>query len=696
MKQFLIFLFIIVSQAVSAQSKRVWLYKADTYFGETDYHNALIYYKLAMNDSLALTTLVLPYEAVISNKQLSDNGKAADTTRKIPVVDYINHQIALCYQRTEDYNNALEHFKLTAATGSYPEDIYYLGLAQMNEEQYSNAILSFEQYASSSNGNDSLVKRSLQSMTGCYYALDSLNVPSKIVVEMADSVFNSGTASFAPMFFDNEKRIIFTSARPGGVVVDPEKQQSEYLCDLYWTRKTDGKWETARNFGRPLNTAQHDASGSFNNNDVIFYTRWSDEKKADQSIHLGRMIDYLFFESYKLDTSVNVPGYKSINPFVSMDGTTLFFSSNRPGGKGGMDLWKISIDELGNPKDSAVNIGSSINSEFDEVTPFFHEASSTLFFSSNGHSSIGGLDIFKSTYDRDTDKYATPANMDIPVNSSKDDSYLVWDRYMKKGYFASDREECPTNHCYDIYEVKNAPFKIILDGYVYDIMTEEIIPDATLTFKDVRSGFEKFTVKSDDKGFYSTEIQQYWEVFIKTQKPRYFADATNIDARKITEDAHLTHDFYLRPIPLDEISIEGIEYDFDSDKLRPESMVILDKLYEFLILNDNLVVEINSHTDRVGPDIYNLDLSQRRAKSCVDYLILKGVSMNRLIPVGYGETQPATLLDGAKKPIPDHEGIAIKLTEEYILVQTKENQVKYDQRNRRTAFKVIGEAFVNP
>jgi len=696
MKQFLILLFILISAEIAAQSKQVWLYKADTYFGKTDYHNALIYYQFAINDSLVLTTQVLPYETVISNKRLVENGKVGDTTRKVPAVDYINHQIALCYQRTEDYKHALQHFKLTAATGSYPEDRYYLGLAQMNQEQYSNAILSFEEYASHPTRNDSLVSRSLESMTGCYYAMDSLNGGSKIVVEMADSVFNSGTASFAPMFFDNEKRMIFTSARPGGVVVDPEKQQSEYLCDLYWTSKTEGKWGAAQNFGRPLNTAQHDASGAFNNNNVVFYTRWNDKKMTDQSIYLGRMIDYLFYESYKLDTSVNVPGYKSINPFVSMDGTTLFFSSNRPGGKGGMDLWKIAIDELGNPKDSAVNLGAPVNSEFDEVTPFFHEASSTLFFSSDGHSSIGGLDIFKSTYDRDTDKYAIPANMDPPVNSSKDDSYLVWDRYMKNGYFASDREECPTNHCYDIYQVINAPFKIILDGYVYDAMTEEVIPDATLTFKDIRSGFETFSLKSDEKGFYSTEIQQYWEVFIKAQKPHYFADATNIDARKITEDTHLTHDFFLRPIPLDEINIDGIEYDFDSDKLRPESMVILDKLYEFLILNDNLVVEINSHTDRVGPDIYNLDLSQRRAKSCVDYLISKGISMNRLIPVGYGEAEPAMLVDESKKPITDETGKAIVLTEAYVLAQSKENQLKYDQRNRRTTFKVIGEAFVNP
>lgn len=696
MKQLLIFLFICISAGVSAQAKKIWLYSADAYFGKEDYPTALLHYKLALNDSLALITHVLPYEVAISGKKLSDLETTGDTTRKVPAVDYINHQIALCYQRTQDYKHAVEHFKLTAATGSYPDDYYYLGLAQMNVERYQDAILSFEQFITSGGDNDSLVKRALVSMTGATHALDTSYLRSRIVVRKADNVLNSGTASFAPMFFDNESRMLFTSARSGGVVDDPENQQSEYLCDIYWTRKTDnGSWEPAVNFAQPLNTSQHEASGSFNNNNALFFTRWSDEKRTEQHIYLSRMVDNLFFESYRLDSSVNFPGYKSINPFVSMDGTTLFFSSNRPGGKGGMDLWKISIDELGNLNGTAVNLGEPVNSEADETTPFLHEASSILFFSSNGHNSIGGLDIFKSIYNRDNETYETPDNMGIPVNSGKDDSYMVWDRYMKKGYFSSDREDCPTSHCYDIYEVENLPVTIILDGYVFDATTEKAIPQATLTFKDIRGEFASFTTKTDDKGFYSIEVRQYWELFIKAQKPAYFADATNIDARRITEDTHLTRDFHLASIPPEEIEIKGIEYDYNSAELRPESMVVLDDLYNFLVLNNNLIVEISSHTDRIGTDVYNLDLSQRRAKLCVDYLVSKGISRDRLFPIGYGESEPAYLLDANNEPVLDANGNKIRLTEEYILTHpTWELQEQCDQRNRRTSFRVINEEFL--
>jgi OmpA-OmpF porin, OOP family len=694
MKSLLITFLLLISASAFGQSRSFYIYKADDYFGKQDYYNALLNYKLAINDTSTVDLRVIPYETEQSTQSLTNKERETGRDKSVSMLDYVNHQIAVCYQETKDYPHALGQYELSAQSGAYPEDYYGLGVAQMNENRHKDAIVSFERFVQTPGHSDSLHTLALESMTGCLYAMDSMNVRREMKVAMADSTFNRGTASFAPMYYDNFKRMVFTSAREGGVVLDPEKQQSEYLCDLYHIEQTGDGWSQPVNFGRPLNSAQHDASGSFNPTNAIFYTRWSAERPDVQNIYLARMIDYRFFESYKLDSAVNYPGYKSINPFVSLDGTTLFFSSDRPGGKGGMDIWKVALDEQGNVTGKPVNLGEPVNSEANEVTPYMHEASSTLFFSSDGHYSIGGLDVFKSAFNRDNETYAIPVNMGMPVNSVKDDAYFVWDRYMNKGYFSSDREDCPSNHCYDIYEVTNAPIKIILDGYVYDAETEEIIPGANLTFKDVRSTFPTFTAKTDGNGYYKTEIQQYWEVFIKAQKPKYFADATNIDARNITENAHLTHDFYLRPIPTDEIVIDGIEYDFDSDKLRPASTAILDELYNFLLLNDNLVVEINSHTDHVGPDIYNLDLSQRRAKSCVNYLISKGIAKERIFPVGYGETQPNFLADEKKNPVLDAQGNRILLTEAFIVKHSKEKQAEYTQRNRRTSFKVVNEEYM--
>jgi OmpA-OmpF porin, OOP family len=694
MKHALILLFFLLTGLVFSQSKKVWVYNADNFYEKEDYYNALLYYQKALDDSMALIEMVKPYQVEITNQKIDKKKFQKDSTRQVPMTDYIRHQIGMCYLLTNDYNHAVDHFARTSRD-HYPEDQYYYATALMNVKSYDKAINEFENYIRSEKYADSLLRSAQLSMTGCYYALNENNFNSEVDVQLLDTtIFNKGTSSFGVRYFKNENGIMFTSARKGGIILEPD-QQSEFLCDIYYSLKNEnGEWDKATNFGRPLNSAIHDAAASMNNNNVIFYNRWSDQNKKEQHIHLARMVDFKFYESYKLPENVNVPGYKSIQPFISMDGRTLYFSSNRPGGLGGMDLWKIEIDELGNPVGEAENLGYPVNSELDEVTAFFHEASSTLFFSSNGHNSIGGLDVFKSSYNRENKAYMTPENLGMPINSSKDDAYLIWDSKLKKGFLSSDREPCESGHCYNIYEITNSPIKIMLSGISYNMETNEILPNTNLTFKDIDGEFKPFTIVTDEKGYYEKELEQGQEIFIKAQKNGFFADAASVNTKFITQSMHLRQNFYLNPIPGDEIDIEGIEYDFDSDKLRPISMEILDKIYDFLILNNNLVVEINSHTDARGSDIYNQDLSQRRAKSCVDYLISKGIDKDRLIAKGYGESQPHFLAGPDKKPVLNENGQRILLTEEYINKHSsKDKREELHQRNRRTSFKVVGEKF---
>jgi OmpA-OmpF porin, OOP family len=697
MKNILTALFVLVTVMSVAQSKKMWQHQADEYYSKADYKSALVNYLKVLNDSLGLSEKVYPYEIAITNQKLKgDKMVDADTTKKVPLLDYINHQIAMCYKKTFDYNNAAEHFKITAESTYYPEDVFYLAEAQMNVKDYTTAMSNFEKFIRLEVKIDSLMKKAQISLTGCFYAQDSKNIRKAAEVVLADTnTFNKGTSSFGAMYWGYEERLIFSSARKGGVVLDPIKQNSEYLSDIYYTEKIDEEeWGAANNFGRPVNTGQNEAAACFNNNNVMFFTRWSDEKRDEQNIYLARMIDMKFFEAMKLPASVNFPGSKTIHPFVTMDGGTLYFVSNRPGGKGGFDIWKIKLDETGMPIGEAENLGAPINTPYDEVTPFYHEYSTTLFFSSNGHNTIGGLDVFKSAHDIDSEEFGVPVNMGMPFNSSKDDAYMIWDKYLKKGFMTSDREDCPDGHCYKIYELRNEPIKIMLEGYVFDAKTEETIPFSKITFKDVRFSFEPFTIETDDDGFYSLELQQDLEIFVKATQTGYFADAGNVDTRNITETTTLIQDFNLQRIPTREIEIEGIEYDYNSDALRPESMVVLDKLYDFLMINDNLVVEINSHTDFRGSDKYNQDLSQRRAKSCVDYLISKGIPAERLIAKGYGESDPNILKDENKEPVLDKNGKNIVLTEQYISAEkNKAKQDDYHQRNRRTAFKVVGEGF---
>ncbi len=696
LKKYLLIGLMLLPFLATSQSRKVWLYHADEYYRHADYHNALLNYQNALSDTSGLQSVILPYEVSVSKQRLKSKGTEIDSNRVVPVKDYIEHQIGMCYMRTYDYAKAESYFSARKNLDSYPEDLYYLAISQMNVNQHEAALSTFEEYIASENYSDSLLRSAQLSITGCYYAMDETNTRNKISVELADtSVFNRGTSSFAPMYFGNENRLMFTSARDGGVLFDPEKQESAYLCDLYWTEMNqDSTWAKATNFGRPLNSGHHDASSTLSINNVIYYTRWNDEDRSEQHIYLARMVDLKFYEAFQLPEAVNLPGYRSINPFVTADGLTLYFSSNRPGGEGGMDLWKIALDETGNVIGEAKNLGRPINSELDEVAPFFHEVSTVLFFSSNGHNSIGGLDIYKASYNKMNRSFDDPQNMGIPINSSQDDAYIIWDAMMHYGYFASDRAPCENGHCYDIYKVKNEPIRIFLEGFAFDDDTQEKLPNTTLTFKDVDFVFDPFEIITDENGFYSKELDKNQEIYIKATKSSYFADAGAVNTKPITQTTTLLKDFYLRPIPTDEIEIDGIEYDFNSSVLRPISKEILDELYDFLILNNNLIVEINSHTDSRGSDKYNENLSEKRAKSCVDYLLAKGIPTNRLKAIGYGEYQPNYLKGEAKKPVLDENGNRIILTEAYIMSQsTEELQEEYHQRNRRTSFKVVGESF---
>ena len=297
-----------------------------------------------------------------------------------------------------------------------------------------------------------------------------------------------------------------------------------------------------------------------------------------------------------------------------------------------------------------------------------------MFFSSNNHVGIGGLDVFKSSLNIDDSVYATPKNLGSPINSSKDDAYFILDRVQTKGYFASDREDCPGGNCYDIYEFQNEPILFDISGTVTDYDTYEPIQSALVTIKDVEGEDEPLYLITDEKGFYSTPLKENKQYFIKAQKKGYQASSASATTKGLTETTHIVQDFTLSIIPKEDVVIEGIEYDLNKATLRPKSKEILDKIYDYLILNDNFSIEINAHTDTRGSDKLNLKLSQARAQSCVDYLMSKGIAKVRLLPTGYGET----------KPLVSDEQIAT-------MVPKSEEFEAAHQKNRRTAFRVIQE-----
>lgn len=674
-----------------AQSKKLWIISADDAFKKKDYASAAYFYAKVLDDTTVLEQIVLPYETQLVNlklnpwvkvpewslgKQKKDTNQIkSQKTIKISNYDLILYKLGLSYLFNKDYKHAVSTLKECSERKVFADALYYYGIALMNNKKYDQALKIFEEYNSSENASDSLKLLATKFQSSCFFGIEQEKKKREITVFKADTnVFNKGTSNFAPMYYMSPDKILFTSARKGNVVNDPEKEDPEYLCDIYWTEKINDSWIKPVNVGKPVNTAMHEGAAIVTPDEVMLFTRWSDFRREDIYIYAAKMNNGKFYESFKLNQNVNIPGYKSMHPFVTMDGRKLFFSSNRPGGLGGMDIWVCEIDEegvIGTPK----NLGHPVNTIGDEVTPFFHQISQTLFFSSNGHPGLGGLDIFKSHYDEDNSTFEFPKNLGTPINSAKDDAYFIMDKTQYKGFFSSDREPCEGGHCYDIYEFINEPIIFDLKGYVYDAETNDPIPSALVTIKDVHGDDEPLYVITDEKGYYFTELKPDMEYFLKAQKNKYFAQSANLATKGKTETTHFEQDFYLNKIPAGEIEIEGIEYDFDKATLRPKSKEVLDKIVELLNLNDNISIEINAHTDSRGNDKYNLKLSKARAQSCVDYLISKGISKNRLKANGFGESQPL---------IPDEE--INKLTP-----KSPEWEAAH-QKNRRTAFRVIGES----
>ncbi|MBL0330928.1 MAG: OmpA family protein [Bacteroidetes bacterium] len=676
-KNIIALLFLFVTVSTFAQSKREWLEYADAAYKNGDYKTAVTFY-LKVVDKGTAVDYTRPYEAkpyTPPKKIKKDSASVPKDTTVIttsdPTEQYAIHQIADSYRLNHDYANAEIWFKKSVDNKptDYPYERFWYGDALMKNQRYPGAAYQFEQVMTEAEGKDSaMFKQSKLKIAGCYLATDTANNKTGVIVtKIKDSLFNSGTASFAVNYYGDANTVQFTTARDGNTVLDPKKQDPKYVCDIYTLKKTNSGWTELAKVSGPANTEMHEGAGFLTlDRSNYFFTRWSTTNKNECAIYLSKNMNDRWLGAEKLNDNVNLAGYKTMHPSLSPDGSILYFSSNRPGGFGKMDLWYVNLDDDSRPVGSPINMGPLFNTSEDEVTPFFHYYTSTLYFSSNGHPGFGGLDIFKSSYNSDS-LWSAPKNMGAPFNSSKEDSYFVLERSQRAGFLTSDREECKDctgGACLKIYSIEKDPLVFDLKGTVYNAETNQVIANSMITLKDIRGDKEPFFLFTDADGNYFTALDEGMELYLKAQKNKFFGDAGNVTTLGLTESAHLVKDFFLSPIPSGDIVIPGIEYDLDKATLRPASKKILDDLADFLNLNNNLTVEINSHTDERGGDAYNMRLSQERAKSCVDYLISKGIAKERLLPQGYGETK---------------------------LLIPKATTEEEHQKNRRTAFRPIKE-----
>lgn len=580
------------------------------------------------------------------------------------------HRMLNQYSRSAAaYQNAIRY--------GYPEPIAQLRMAQMlhADGKYVPAARAYEEYLMQVPGS----AEAQVGLDGAVLAQQLKAHPTRYVVKNA-KLFNSRRADFAPQFSGSDI-LYFTTTNEKVTGTARSEITGMKRSDVWMARKDEqGRWQRPEQVEGELNTELDEGIVAFSpdgNTMYVTIARRSNSGNTGVEIFTSARSDAQWSKPVKFDITADTVSSFG-HPAVSPSGTYLYFSSNMPGA-GGYDLWRINLNERAG---SLENLGDEINTPGDEMFPYI-QSDSVMYFASDGHPGMGGLDIFCATLQ--PDGHWDVANMGSPVNSPSDDFGITFDpsSSIPAGYFSSNRDDA---RGYDhLFSFELPDLKIVLNGYVTDL-DEEPIASAVVRIVG-NDGSNQRTVTRND-GSFSFPLSRGVSYAMMAGAKGFLNAKLEFATDTAEMDAEYGLDFMLASLSKPNI-VENIFYDFDRATLRPESKEALDELVELLNDNPNISIQMTSHTDRIGGEEYNIDLSHRRAKAVVDYLIDAGISPDRLEYQGYGKTKPKVVTKRVARLYPQFKE-GDELTEEFILALPEEaDREAADQINRRTEFNVI-------
>lgn len=608
---------------------------------------------------------------------------AAATYRKVynklkkrsdrPVRGEVAFKMAGCYERLNMASRAAAAYRNAARYG-YPDSALYLGLGRslQADGRYKEALEAYADYLDYRPGDP----MAQEGVRGCKKALEGLK--TRYVVKPAAEL-NSHRADFSPMYVPGEyDRIYFATST--------EKAKGDAKSEITGTKRSDiyvakadenGKWQRPEPVGGELNSEADEGVVSFSPDGQTMYltvARRSATEDTSVEIHTSRRSDASWSASqlFEIDAdTVSVYGH----PAVSPDGNWLYFSSDRPGGFGGKDIWRV---RLGEHRLAPQNLGNQINTPGDEEFPYVR-SDSVLYFASDGHPGFGGLDLFMARPDESGLRWNVE-NLGRPVNSSADDFGITFGPG-EKGYFSSNRGDA---RGYDnIYSFELPDIEVAISGFVLD-KDEEPVPGAIVRIVGADGTMRRERAKDD--GSFRFRLNRGTRYVMQAGAEGYLNVKQEFESDPAEEDAEYVLDFILVAATKPQ-TVENVFYDFDRATLRQESKAALDGLVALLNEHPNITIRMTSHTDRVGSEAYNQALSERRAKSVVDYLIAAGIAPARLEFRGMGETQPKRVTKRISRLYPQFaEGTL--LDEATIESLSDDDKAAADQINRRTEFEV--------
>lgn len=582
-------------------------------------------------------------------------------------------KMAGCYEKLNMASRAAAAYR-SAARYDYPDSSLYLGLgrALQAEGRYKEALEAYAGYLDYRPG-DPVAQEGVR---GCRKALEGEK--TRYVVKPAAEL-NSHRADFSPMYVPGEyDRLYFTTST--------EKAKGDAKSEITGTKRSDiyvakadgnGRWQRPEPVGGELNSEADEGVVSFSPDGQTMYltvARRSATSDTSVEIHTSRRSDASWSASQPFDIdadTVSVYGH----PAASPDGNWLYFSSDRPGGFGGKDIWRV---RLGEHRSEPQNLGNQINTPGDEEFPFIR-SDSTIYFASDGHPGYGGLDLFVARKDESGLRWNVE-NLGQPINSAGDDFGITFGPG-EKGYFSSNRGDA---RGYDnLYSFELPDIEVAISGYVLD-KDEEPVPGATVRIIGADGTMKRERAKDD--GSFRFRLNRGTKYVMQAGAEGYLNVKQEFESDPAEEDAEYWLDFILVAATKPQ-TVENVFYDFDRATLRPESKTALDELVALLNEHPNIRIRMTSHTDRVGTEAYNQALSERRAKSVVDYLIAAGIAPARLEYKGMGKTQPKKVTKRISRLYPQFaEGTL--LDEATVEAMTDEDREAADQINRRTEFEV--------
>jgi len=582
----------------------------------------------------------------------------------------LSYKIGVCYLSSTQKFNALDYLmfaKEKSPKNKQYEDInFYLGQAYHLNGEWNKAIEYYSIYKVEEGNKDKVLAFFVnKKMSECKTGQELSDEPIRVWIDNLGPKVNSKHSDFGPVISADNKMLFFTSRRPGSTGEESDETGMSFE-DIYFSkREVNGDWIEAKNLGDPVNSKSHDAAVGLSPDGKSLLIYQGVSKKTGNILITKQNEDGTWIPTAEIEGDVNTKHHET-DATLSFNERTLYFVSDKPGGFGKHDIYVTHWDEEKNEWGKSKNVGPTLNTEFDEKGVFFHPDNKTLYFSSQGHNTMGGLDIFKSEFDSELGTWSRPENIGSPINTPDDDVYFVTSGDEKYAYYSSYRadglgekdiykvtflgdEKEPLVASIDDIDILNADLSangefvnrplIMIKGKVIDGNSKEPLV-STVSITDGKSNKKIADVITEEDGYYMYVVDAGKEYALSTTLPGYTVASEIVRTRK--SDSGIEHVIDLElfpPVAGGEFVLRNIYYTFNKSDLRNKSVEDLDLLIKVMNENPTIKIELGGHTDSRGPEWSNRRLSRERAEAAERYLISKNIDPSRITSKGYGEVK---------------------------------------------------------